>query len=150
MVDIAEDGEFRLTIATPRTRWRAGDPIAIATTLTYLGPRQEIEIWGSGGGVVVFSLDDPDGPLDVGGGSDSDCAPWTLRAGVPLDVPFQKSGGYSADDPNVAFIKGYLGDPALSLPAGRWGIVARATFLVGACELPERTLEASVAFEVVE
>jgi hypothetical protein len=64
---------------------------------------------------------------------DAVCAHRTMDRGVVVDVPFAKSGGYSATDPKDAFARWYLSDPVLRLPAGRWRIVANLVAYVGTC-----------------
>jgi len=143
---VAEDasGDFVLTIRADSAVVPAGEPIDIETTLVYTGVQPTVEIWGSGGGVVAFSIRQIDGDLDVEGLMTSDCAPHELLRDEPLDVPFQKSGGWDPQDPGSGEIEAFILDPLLRLPPGRWEITARATFLVGECARPEVELLATI------
>ncbi|MBA3779528.1 MAG: hypothetical protein H0X16_09575 [Chloroflexi bacterium] len=129
--DVAIDGDFILTLTAGRTRYGANEPIEISATLEYTGSRNRVEIWGSGSGVVHFSLDEVEGNRDMRGAYRTSCQAYELRRNVPVSVPFSKSGGFSAGDPQANFWRQYLEDPALRLPAGRWDIRAAAEFDVG-------------------
>ena len=61
----------------------------------------------------------------------SDCAPHLIPAAGSLDVPFAKSGGWSADDPNAAFLRAYFADPELRLPPGTWRVEASTAASIG-------------------
>jgi hypothetical protein len=124
---------FRLTIAVSSATYRVDEPIEVRTVLAYAGPAPSIEVGGSGSGLVGFSLQQLDGPIAVDAAGTSDCAPWTLKRGDNL-IPFQKSGGYSADDPQADFFARYLNDPQLRLPAGTWRITALASLARPGCD----------------
>lgn len=143
------DAEFRLTIIAPRTIYRSDEPIEVRATLTYIGPAAVAEVAGSGSGVVGFRLEDLEGPLDQEPISTSDCVPHHFARGVALQVPFQKSGGWSADDANAAFWKAFFDDPVLRLPAGRWRITAVASFAGRECSDDQHLLEAPLELVVV-
>lgn len=138
---------FRLTIAAAAATYRVDEPIVIRTVLAYAGPAPSIQVAGSGSGLVGFSLEQLDGPIVVGAAGTSDCAPWTLKRGDNL-IAFQKSGGYSADDPQADFFARYLNDPLLRLPAGRWRITALASLARPGCDGGGVNLSASVEVTV--
>jgi hypothetical protein len=134
---------FRLTIAVSSATYRVDEPIEVRTVLAYAGPAPSIEVAGSGSGLVGFSLQQLDGPIAVDAAGTSDCAPWTLKRGDNL-IPFQKSGGYSADDPQADFFARYLNDPQLRLPAGTWRITALASLARPGCDGGGVNLSAAV------
>jgi hypothetical protein len=134
---------FRLTIAVSSATYRVDEPIEVRTVLAYAGPAPSIEVGGSGSGLVGFSLQQLDGPIAVDAAGTSDCAPWTLKRGDNL-IPFQKSGGYSADDPQADFFARYLNDPQLRLPAGTWRITALASLARPGCDGGGVNLSAAV------
>lgn len=136
------DAGFRLTISTARTVYRSDEPIEVGATLTYIGPEGVAQVTGSGSGVVHFRLEHLDGPLDMAPVITADCARHRFVRGVPQQVPFQKSGGWSADDPNAAFWKAYFDDPLFRLPSGRWRVIAQAAFVVPECGGEGQLLEA--------
>jgi hypothetical protein len=128
VVERAVDPDWELTIASPRSHWRAGQPIVIRTVLRYIGPGGGTEYYGSGSGPLAFELIELGGSRILQGGLEGDCAQHTMRANDPLVVGYMKPGGYSAEDPNAAFYTEFLADPLLRLPPGRWELAARAVF----------------------
>lgn len=146
----ARDGDFLLTIRTPRTAYASDEPIQIETTLTYVGPLVGTDASGPAGGLVHFRLDHLDGPLDMEPAVDGACAAYRLARGEVRSVKFVKSGGFSADEPNAGFWGRYFRDPDLRLPPGRWRVTAIADFYTpaGCGEGVQHLLEASVEFTV--
>lgn len=138
---------FRLTIRTASHGYRADEPIDVSTVLAYAGPAQRVEVAGSGSGIVIFAIEQLDGPIRIEGGGSADCHPWTIPRGENA-VPFSKSGGYSTDDPLADFYARYFDDPALRLPAGRWRITALANFYPPGCEGEGIRMAASVEVTV--
>lgn len=129
----AGDGAFVLTVTTPSLTWQAGQEIGFESSLTYLGPGATIEVIGSGSGLVGFTLEQLDGPLDVGGAWTADCVPYELARGKPLTSGYEKSGGWSDTDPNADVFQAFITDPVFRLPAGEY--VVRTTFegYLGGC-----------------
>jgi len=116
-----QDGITLTAVAEP-ARVATGEVIDVTATLTNDGA-DDIELSGSGSGVVFFSvtrLEDglTSGPPVMTG----DCGGHVVPAREPAVIPFAKSGGYSPDDPNAAFMEAYNADPLLTLPPGTWRI----------------------------
>ena len=65
----------------------------------------------------------------------ADCAKHDYARLAPVAIQFQKSGGYSADDPNAAFYRTYFADPVLRLPAGHWKLTAIANGYLKPCDM---------------
>lgn len=127
------DGTFTLEIRVEDGAVAGEEPIVVEATLGHAGA-DDIVLAGSGSGVVFFTvtrLEDglTSGPPAIQG----DCAQHVFEAGQTQVVGFSKSGGFSADDPNAAFMRAYLADPDLRLPAGTWRIEATTTASVGEC-----------------
>lgn len=119
--EATRDGLSLSAIAVPATV-ASGDVIAVTATLARLGPGQ-LELSGSGSGLVFFSVTRLEDGLTSGPpGSRGDCHEYLLSPDEPMVVPFAKSGGYSSDDPNAAFMEAYFADPELTLPPGTWRI----------------------------
>jgi hypothetical protein len=129
----ARDGDFELRIAAANAVYPAGEPIEITTVLRYDGDPQEITAWASGSGLVAFEIVQVDGDFHAEAIQTSDCAPYVIRAGEPISVPFAKSGGYAQDDPLASDYQSFFADPELRLPPGRWRIIARAALTIGEC-----------------
>jgi hypothetical protein len=143
----AEDGEFRLVVRADNDHYVAGAPISLATELSYIGPQPQQKLSGSGSGLVVVSLLQLDGPLEIAAGSDSDCAGYVIARGAPIAAAYVKSGGWSGEDPNAAFYKAFFADPLLRLPHGAWRVVATADFYVGGC--PGAAHKLNATFDLV-
>lgn len=120
---VARDDLFELEMRTGKTRYAAGEPIDASAAIQYLGPGRSITTHGSGSGVVLFSLEHLDGPLDMSGAWTADCGPAEVPADPPEVVIFEKSGGIT-DDSNAAFWRAYFAEPELRLPAGTWRLWA--------------------------
>jgi hypothetical protein len=100
----------------------AGQPIKVEAVLTHDRPEPLI-VSGSGSGIVFFSVTRIEDGLTSGPPAmEGDCARHELPPGEPMVVPFAKSGGFSDDDPDAGFLRVYLSDPELTLPAGTWRI----------------------------
>jgi hypothetical protein len=133
----ARDARFELVLRLPRLTWAAGEPIEAEASLTYLGPADRIEVSGSGSGLVLFGLEQVEGPVRFLGAATADCVPRTLDRGVPVVVPYRKSGGFSDDDPNAAWYRAFFADPLLRLPPGSWRLSATADgYLGNGCDGP--------------
>ena len=144
------DGVFELLIRSPRQTWRADEPIEVEAMLTYTGESEAVKVGGSGSGLVGFSLEQLDGPLDVEGVMTADCVPYEMVRGEPTNWPYKKSGGYSPSDPNDAPIEAFLQDPVFRLPVGAYVVRANFTGLLAAFDYePDDELhELSVVFSL--
>jgi hypothetical protein len=142
------DGDFELTLSTDQTVHPAGEPIDIETVLRYDGEPSDVTVWGSGSGLVVFSIGQLDGDLAMGGEKTDDCRPYEIRSGEPLSLPYAKGIAFSEDDPNAGFYMDWLNDPDFTLPAGAWRMWASADFALGACEGRPVRLDTSIVITV--
>jgi hypothetical protein len=65
-------------------------------------------------------------------------------------VPFEKSAGWSQDDPNADFYRDWSADPLLHLPAGTWLVTAYSNFMVGGgCSGESVELQTSIVITIV-
>lgn len=122
------DGDYQLTVSSPRATWGSDEAIEIEATLKYLGTESEVTLRGSGSGLIGFSLEELTGDLILGAASTADCATHTIGPSEPITTAFIKSGGYSPEDADAAFWEAFFADPDLHLPAGEWEVIAAATF----------------------
>ena len=136
------DGRFRLELVLPHVDWRVGVPIAGSAILSLLdGPATTL--YGSGHDLIVFSYDEVGGERRSGVGSTADCIPHPIDVANPISLPLAKSGGVSGSEPDAAWLRSFLADPQIELPAGIWDITAIATFSDGtACAGPWYTMQA--------
>jgi hypothetical protein len=94
--------------------------IPVSTTFTWTGADPQKTVWTFGGGPVVFTMRQLDGPLQMDGTHTADCTRKTFARGAAAQIPFQKAGAWDEADPNAAFYRQFFSDPLLRLPAGRW------------------------------
>jgi len=144
------DGAITLSAVAEPVVVAPGEIIEVTATLSNDGP-EDVEIFGSGTGIVFFSVTRLEDGLTSGPpGMNGDCSPHPLTAGERTEVPFSKNGGYSPEDPNAAFMEAYLAEPELTLPAGTWRIdVAAYGSLASGC-LPPLDLNIALIVTVSE
>ncbi|CAN5750461.1 hypothetical protein BH24CHL8_BH24CHL8_07880 [soil metagenome] len=140
------DALFSLSIRADRGHYAADAPIEIDTTLRYIGDARTT-VTSSGAGLVVFSIEQLDGPVDTGWARDDDCVRYVYRPGDTESVEFQKSGGYADDDRMADFWRTFFAEPELRLPAGQYRITASAVYGAPECG-GEQVVEASVVIVV--
>ena len=120
-----------LTVTAEPAVLSAGAPIEVEAVVTNDGA-EPIVLSGSGSGFVFFSVTRVEDGLTSGPpGMTSDCVQHVMAPGEPNVVPFSKSGGWSEDDPNAAFLRTYFSEPELSLPSGTWRIDVMTAATIG-------------------
>jgi hypothetical protein len=147
--DTAQDETFRLEIRVDGSEFiEDGPPVQVDTWLAYVGDEQRITVSHAFGGIVAFGVRQLDGPFDPGGPGrrmSLQFDDWTV--GEARQVPFAKSGGFSADDPLADAYQAWFDDPMLHLAPGTYEITAQAEY--GPLGAPaSQTLEASVIVKV--
>jgi hypothetical protein len=140
---------FALSMRVGSNAVDAGGPIHVAAQLVWEGAEPGASIWGSGSGPVTFLLEQLDGDIALGGVMTADCGKHDFVRNVPLQVPYRKSGGFSAEDPNADFYRAFFADPVLRLPAGTWRITATAGGYLAPCDMNAPTLDLSVATDIL-
>jgi hypothetical protein len=129
----------------------AGERIDVEATVTN-DLADPILLSGSGSGFVFFSVTRVEDGLTSGPPVwTDDCVPHVIPPGEPIVIPFAKSGGWSEDDPNVAFLRTYFSEPELSLPSGTWRIDVTVHGNIGeGCTGPAVDLELALIVTVTE
>ena len=143
------DAGFALSLRIGSDAVDAGAPLDVGATLTWEGAEPQASIWASGSGPVSFGIKQVDGDIVLDAVQTADCAQHDYTRGVPVAVPFRKSGGFSDDDPNADFYRVYFADPVLRLPTGRWRIAAGAGGFLVPCEMDAPKVEIRLEAEVV-
>ena len=141
------DAGFLLAMQVGSGVFNAGAPIDIAAQLTWTGAAPSATIWGSGGGPVSFGLKQLDGDLELGPAMTADCRAHEFARGVPVQIPYRKSGGFSADDKNAEFYRAFFADPVLRLPAGQWRVTAGANGHLMPCDANAPSVDITVAVD---
>ena len=145
----AQDADFSLSIHADRASYRTTDPIVVTAELAFLGLAPDVKVYGDTG-LVGFGVKQLDGHLEMGPASDLVCAEKDIGRLTPVHVPFQKSGGFSADQPDGPFWQAYFADPVLHLPAGTWRITAVTGLMTGKdCSPPNHNLTAGVTIQIL-
>lgn len=138
----AEAKGFVLEVSVPGGPLSSSDEIRLPTRLTWMGAAPNASIWGSGMGPVSFVLTEVGGRRrTMGGVMSADCSQREFARGVAADVPFQKAGAYSENDPDAAFYRDYYADPSLHLPVGDWQLQVSASGYLAMCEANAPALE---------
>jgi hypothetical protein len=143
------EGPFQLVFELPKDTWRADEAIDGLATLSLL-EGTGMDIGGSGGGLLGFGIDEVNGSRHMGPAWRLDCHTYRLIRDHPMTSPINKSGGFSADEPNANFYRAFFADPVVHLPPGDWRITAVAHFVEGtACGGASRELRASILIHVL-
>jgi hypothetical protein len=128
-----------------------GERIDVEAAVTNDGA-DPIVLSGSGSGLVFFSVTRlQDGLTSGEPGMTSDCVPHVVPVDDPVIVPFSKSGGWSEDDPNAAFLRTYFSQPELTLPSGTWRVDVTVLANIGqGCTGPPVDLALALVVTVTE
>lgn len=118
-------------MSTPKAIWSAEEAIDIGASLAYLGDQADATLFGSGSGVLGFSVEELTGDKEMGAAWHDDCKGYTIGTHQPISAAYRKSGGWGEEDPNAAFYKAFFADPLFHLPRGQWKITALAMFSFG-------------------
>jgi len=104
---------------------------------------------GSGSGPIGFDFADSAGKHHIASVETSDCRRYEIEPGQPLTSAIKKSGAFSENDPDAAFIRSFLQGPTVALPPGDWTISAVASPVEGAdCSGASRSLKAAITVQV--
>ena len=145
----ASRGRYRLVFELPKSTWSAGEPITGTATLSLIGGGQA-DIGASGSGITGFHYQERGGRHDVEPVLTADCTSYRVSGEAPIVEPLGKSGGFTGEDPDAAFLRSFLAGPNVLLPAGDWQVTAIADFIDGRrCQGEHYLLEAPVVIHVV-
>jgi hypothetical protein len=141
-------GDFVLTITADKSVYQADEVIACEARLKYTGT-EETTVYSSSP-LVAFGIE---GGLFDGGFAREDMLMRTAFApGEEQTLPFQKSGGWSADDPNADYYEAFYADSALVLPPGEYTLSAVMEYATDENDVvgTQQTLIASLNITVEE
>jgi hypothetical protein len=117
---------FIITLNSDKEIYTAADIIHIWGTLEYIGETDTIEIWHSCP-FMLFSISDGN-DFNIYGMTVDILASSVLQRGRVYHFEYQKSGGWSASDPDAEFWENFFNDPDLRLPAGEYTITLHGGF----------------------
>ena len=145
-----KSGDFTLTLTSPKSVYVEGEEILAAGELAYSGSKESTTLYGSGGELVGYGVNQIGGTIRTEPVFTADCGPHVISADHPLREPFRLSGGFDSNDPAASFLRALFTDPAVHLPPGSWEISAVAIFDEGStCTANPTQLRASITVEVV-
>lgn len=142
---VNKDELFKITVYISDENYKSNEPISMFSTLEYLGKEESIDVWS---GRPYFNYIIVKDEIYFSEGIVEDIL---MKSNFKKDevylIPFRKSGGYSADDPDYEFWKNYYSDPELKLPEGTYAITAFCDFSLSEDILSSR-YENKVEFEI--
>ncbi len=126
-MNVSEDDLFRLSLYIVNKQLKADEPIEIYSTLEYIGENENITIWG-GKPYIIYTLYDAQGVCYTEGLIFAVLESRTINRGEVRTFPFQKSRGWSADDPDAKYWEAFSSDPDLKLPKGTYTLTVGCAF----------------------
>lgn len=123
--DTTFNDDFILTIVVEEFSAELNRPINCYATLAYTGTKP-ITIYHSDP-LVVFGIED-NKYFDNGYTRNDILLNTTFKPKDELHIEFQKSGGWSADDPNASFYENFYKDKELKLPKGEYSLSANLSY----------------------
>jgi len=126
--------DFVLSLFADQRIYKETDTIQIWATLEYIGDYDEITIW-HGIPSIIFTITDGN-TFNMGGAVVEVLVETVLQRGEVYRFEFQKSGGWSADDPDADFWRNFFAQDDLRLPAGEYTIA-----VIGGFSLTERMMD---------
>ena len=131
-------GDFVMTLNSDKHSYSTTDIIRIWGTLEYVGDDDSIEIWSSCP-FMLFTIAGGDKfGSGMGGGTVDVLVTSVLERGRVYHFEYQKSGGWSGDDPNAEYWETFFREKDLTLPSGEYTII-----LIGDFGLSERVSESA-------
>ncbi len=140
------DGVYKLELVLPRLTWNVGDPIS-GTAILSLTDSQPRTVYGSGE-LIAFTFDEVGGNRRAGPLWDLSCSTHPLDPASPTSIDLYKSGSSDTSQPDADFLRSFLADPQIHLPAGTWDITAIADFNAAGCSGAWQTIKATVRIHV--
>jgi len=138
----AQDETFYFEVMASKATYAPGEPIEVVASFTYLGPNATERVFHAAS-PIGFRIEEAGGPRVMDGAMDLPCLNTDAEAGQPIEVPFTKSGA-PTDDPTAGFDRSWYEDPVLTLPPGRWRIVASLFVSLGGCGGEEHRLDTTI------
>ena len=146
---VATDGDFRLTLSVPHSRYPAGQAITgVDAVLEYTGSAPSVLI-GHASQVIGFAIASADGRHKTEPAWAQSCGQSELSGSAPASAAFSKSGGYWPEESDYPWLKAYFDNQSLVLDPGQWTITAVAEFSDGTCGGRSHEIRAAATIDVV-
>lgn len=122
----AENDDFRIKTTINKITFKQEEVINLYSTIEYIGSNENISIWS---GEPYFHHTIYKGNECINGEITHTILKNTvLQKGEVYTIAFSKNGGFDPNDPNAEFLKQYLADKELKLPAGEYTFTAKTAF----------------------
>ncbi len=147
----ASNDEFKLTLFNAKDHYTSDENIEIEAMISLISA-EKLTVWGSSS-ILAFSLSG-DTCFDNDQGAAVTTAELTSTTFTNIEdmiVPYQKSGGFSASDPNADYYNYFFSEKdSFKLPAGNYTVTAYLSYSLDDNDVigTSRTLKASVSFTV--
>lgn len=146
------DGDFILSISSPKTVWTANEAIEVSASLRYVGEEPDMSI-GQGIPPIGFELAAASGkgPALIGI-QQQPCVQYPVSADAPIVEAYRKGVPLTEDglpvDEVAPFDRAFREDPELRLPPGEWEFTASTDFTERGCG-DKYSLRASIVVRVM-
>ena len=146
--ETVQNDDFRLSVWADNSTYKANEFIECCASVEYLG-QDGITVYHSDP-LLVFYI--KGGKFDGKGARQDELNKTDFAPQDEIIMPFKKSGGWSADDPNAAFFQAFYADKELILPPGQYKLCAQIAYSTDKDDMrgPMSTIEASVFVTVQE
>lgn len=144
------DGDFILTLSSPKTVWTTHEEIEVSASLTYAGDELDMTV-GEGAPPIGFTIRSATGQgATVGTGRFRPCIQYPVGRDSPVVATLTKDGilveeGVPAASP---FGHTFSANPDLQLEPGEWEFTASTTFAERTCG-DDHQLKVSIVLHVV-
>ncbi len=147
----ASNDEFKLTLFNAKDHYTSDENIEIEALISLIAG-EKLTVW-SGDPILGFSLEgDTCFDNEQGSAITMDILMSTTFTNMEdMIVPYQKSGGFSASDPNADYYNYFFSEKdSFKLPAGNYTVTAYLSYSLDDNDVigTSRTLKASVSFTV--
>ncbi|MCX7745977.1 MAG: hypothetical protein N2645_03655 [Clostridia bacterium] len=115
--DIVDSEEvFKFHLYSEKSTYKTTEKIKIWSTIEYIGKNKDITVWSANPPINFIISDGKD--FKTGGSVRTVSKSTVYKKGIEYRYDFEKSGGYSADDPRADFWKKFYTEKDLYLPEG--------------------------------
>lgn len=120
------DFKFKVNLYLDKLEYKSTDKIELFATLEYIGEQESITVWH---GLPYFHFYITDGKnFNTGGITHTILTSTTLKKEEVYFFPYVKNGGFSEDDPDADFWRGFYRQKDLYLPRGTYKVTASTAF----------------------
>lgn len=146
--DFTKD-DFHIAIIADKQIYHKNEKIKVYATFEYVGDKDEIKIW-HGLPYLGFSIKDANGDYFMRSVQADALKSTIIKKNVVYKFDFQKSGGFSADDPKADFWRKFYSEKDLRMPVGTYTIIAAASFILNDFDKKDIVVPAEIKIKVMD